>query len=155
MPERPIYCTQPDQDSKKSFTIGETGCLSLLVGGFLGGVTGGVSSFIWGSDVGLGVGVEVGVGTGACAGGAIIGITSAERAVNFAKAGRKKRAYVEVLRASLESAIGLAISGGTAGYAINDIWGAIIGGATGAFIGGGGVGKFAYMKVSKCFKEGN
>lgn len=155
MPERPIYYTQPDEQDKTPITLGQTGCVILFAGGVFGGISGVASNFIWGSEVGLRVGVEVGVGMSGLMGGGIMGIASAERAENFAKAGRKRRAYVEALRASLESAIGLAIAGGTAGYVTGDIPGAVIGVAVGVLIGGGGLSQVAFANVSRGLKEAN
>lgn len=153
MPERPIYFTKPDQEEKTPLSVGQVGCVTIFAGGVFGGIAGGASNFIWGSEVGLRVGVEVGVGMSGLMGGVIMGITSADRAEAFAKEGRKRRAYVEALRGCLESAIGLAVAGGIAGYGVADIPGAVIGGSIGVLIGSVGFGQVTFGSVSRAVKN--
>lgn len=151
MPERPIYFTKPDQEEEMNITPGEKGCITLFAGGFFGGIAGG-ASIIGGSGVDLRVGVEVGVGMSAFTGGIIMALTSSERAEKLAKEGRR-RAYLEALKGCVESAIGLALAGGTAGYGVADIPGAVIGGSVGVLVGGVGFGQLAFARVSSGLRE--
>lgn len=139
--ERPIYSTQSDEPTKP-LTLGKIGCVTLMTGGIFGGG----SALIFGPQVGL----EVAIGMSGLMGGVIQGISSDERAVEFAKEGRKKRAFVEALKGTFETAFGLALAGATVGHGISGghIEGAIIGGAVLALVSLG-FGQFAFRHVSE------
>lgn len=153
MPERPIYFTKPDQEEKTQLDVKGVGCVTLFAGGMYGGIAGGVSNLFWGPEVGLRVGAEVGIGTASFMGGITLGLISAERAEDFAKEGRKGRAYIEALRGCLEYAIGFAVAGGTAGYGIADVPGAVIGGSIGGLVGSVGLGQVTFGSVSRAVKN--
>ncbi len=142
MSERPIYSTKPDQEpERRPITLGQIGGITLFADGVFGGAVG----LIWGPQAGI----ETAIGMSGFMGGMMLGVTSFERAERFAKEGRSKRAYLEALRGSFETAVGLAIAGATTGQAIAEVPGALIGGGFGAFVGIGGFGQFAFATVSR------
>ncbi|MCL4365757.1 hypothetical protein M1437_00845 [Patescibacteria group bacterium] len=143
--ERPIYSTEPDQPESIKMSLKDAVMGAVIMSAMFGGA----SWLIWEPRVGI----EVGVGTGGLLGGILLSPLSSDRAVELAKDGKKTRAYVEALRASLESAIGLASAGVIWGYGIGDTKGAIIGGVGGVFIGGIGFGQIAFGGVSRALRE--
>lgn len=144
--ERPIYSTKLGQEPERQpLPLVQVGCATLFAGGFFGVGVG----LIWGPQAGA----ETAIGVSGFVGGIIFSINSFERAEKFAKEGRGKRAYLEALRGSFEAGIGLAIAGATAGQAIGEVPGALIGGGFGAFVGIGGFGQFAVSDVSNILKQ--
>lgn len=116
-------------------------------------IYGGIAGLVWGPEAGI----QVAIGTTGFMGGTILGLTSMERAQEFAKENRRGRAYVEALRGSFEAAVGLALTGATAGHAIAEIPGTLIGSGVGGIVGFIGFGQISLGLVSrelKARKEG-
>lgn len=136
MPERPIYYTTPNPEQNPI----ASSRLQLIAAGagmgvFTGIVVGAASAYFGGPEAGLRMGTETGLAMGSFMSGIILWMPAKEKAVKFAEEGRKRRAYVEALRGSLESALSLAVSFGTVGLMVGDVPGAVAGGVLGAFIG--------------------
>lgn len=112
-------------------------------------IYGGAAGLIWGPEVGT----QVAIGMTGLVGGVALGVSSMERAQEFAKMSRRGRAYVEALRGSFETAVGLAIAGATVGHSIGEIPGTLIGGGVGAFIGLGGFSQGAFAAVSRELRD--
>ena len=106
---------------------------STLAGSALVGALYGIGSGIL---LGQQVGVEVGVALTGVIGGIMLGSESAYGMVNFAREGKKVRAFLMSLKSTVEESAGFAIMGAAVGFHIDGprgaTWGGVIGGLWGA-----------------------
>lgn len=107
------------------------------------------AGLIWGPQVGT----EVGIGLASFGGGILLGIESSNKAAEFAREGKKVRAYLKALESTLETAILLAVAGATAGFGIAGPEGAIWGAVAGTFIGEAGHGQITMHLLSEAFRQ--
>lgn len=124
-----------------------------LVAASVGGASLGVLvEFIGRTSGRSGVGPEVGVGLGGMVAAACLGSLSSEKAMELARQGKTLRAYLKAVEATIESALAMGVPGAAAGFEAAGVKGAIIGGATGVFMGAVGGFNTEIPRVSKTLR---